>query len=631
MILIKLFLIHVFYFHIRFFKFIGTTKTSTTTTKTSTTRSIETTAISKKSFNTTSFQTDYSSTFSSLNKNESISFNSSLIETILVNNQTEMLKESFSLTNSSTDVRNNSVNSSEDNLFLLLLLIIPALLVLIILGIFCYGRCVANFCFRKLSIRICPCIDEYKTEEPKIHPNNHNETKDQNTSSDSRNFDINKSQQPSPHSFICLNELDEMWLEKKFMPNVFELYTKSSIKKMTTAYLSHTDEEELKNVKRIVVILSKKFLNDQGKNTQYMKCLNEICTRDKNDFSFIIVSVGEVDDTDKKHFLNQLQQNQTDSKIKRLINRLSGRIKRNFGLNDTELLYWHDKHFWSKFFYLMPPAPVQKNAQRSSTPVIELRKYNKLSDSSSMSGTPRQPLPPLKNVVKTSVASDLSSPKETFREENELNLVTKPYKKSQQRIHPNNNNSDSHSEQSKQRQLIKENDVDIWRKISAITPDFDYYDYEPIGIALMKGNQESNVKRFGIYDRKLKNAVRNQIMKQQQEKNDQVKESIKANLEEVKKAPVIRNEEDAETTLESSLNTSNSSPEKKKKSVTYSKEDEIFEIRKSSKKNRSEKLNSDFNDDDKDDDYAFEFDSEEERKKPNYARKLSTDSDIDST
>jgi hypothetical protein len=312
--------------------------------------------------------------------------------------------------------------------------------------------------------------------------------------------------------------------ETKFLPHVHDIYNKNRVRKLTKITssgisLDASQEQIIRESKRIIVILTTTFMNEQAKNTRLIQILNDICLKNENDTIVIVISMGHTDQIAKHAFVNQLQNEPNMNVLRRLANRVKYRFRRNCGFNDAELLDWHDYHFWSKFFYLMPSykekltkivkikkteekAPkktLTKENKTESVKIVEEKKPEKVKTKVSkpvpIVAKPNTSRSEVREVSEPPKATPENAVKAPAKTENESNVTTKPSVCLNKRLERSYSNK-IHPRQRRTLDEIDDN-IDFWQKISAINPDSSTFEYEPIGVALIKGNKESLVKRFG--------------------------------------------------------------------------------------------------------------------------------------
>lgn len=166
---------------------------------------------------------------------------------------------------------------------------------------------------------------------------------------------------------ICFSEYDEQWFNEEFMSKFSEydpgFKTHSLILYQRLNYhLSETSKRVLNSSKRIVLIFSEKFLNNEWNNKTFRDYIKNIAFADK---SCIIVPINQdgLSEYRMNLILDELNAKINDTH-KRLLpihykkepptSKLVAHMKHTFGLDHVEYLNWKENDFWKNFNYVMP-------------------------------------------------------------------------------------------------------------------------------------------------------------------------------------------------------------------------------------------------------------------------------------
>jgi hypothetical protein len=229
-----------------------------------------------------------------------------------------------------------SNTSANTNLyFLLLLLLIPIFLIIILLFICCFGRFCQIQTDYLCDLLLCPCMrpDDEKSAQAKILD-----------------------------ATICYSEYDEGWLDEQFLPQLSQFENNFKIHKLSLYHrssdkISRENEKILRGSKRIILVFSKKFLEEEWANKSFRNVLRDICQNDKL-CVIICINVGEFRQKKIDQYLLDLETTLYDylsnDNERSLSSRIKSRIRYNCGLNNLERLHVDDKNFWRKFNFMMP-------------------------------------------------------------------------------------------------------------------------------------------------------------------------------------------------------------------------------------------------------------------------------------
>lgn len=365
--------------------------------------------------------------------------------TIVVNTIGQLINEQ--------SLRKNSTNEKQWDLLFLILLIIPLMFIFVMLFICCFGRCCSTFFFDCCSIRLCGCI------KPKA---------------ESKKYDLT----------IFCNHYDELWVDKNFMPKIFEF--KKGFKIYNLSDLSQSDLtldkekiEVVKASKRLVLIVTKKFIQNEWSNNNIRDLIKDISVKDQ-DCSILAICVGDVTVKQIKQHMNEIEPDENKKNIlTKLRAKLASRINYNLHLRNIEIFDFHKDNFWNRFHYALPSK--------------KLKKSNEIIDSTeNIKST--QKLPPLENPEK-----NRSDRKSSIIVENDIQLVSRAKNSvndskvkaikliDSKKVYPKKNEN---REEIKSKLLLK--DDEFWEASET--------KYEPVGSAgsSSKGNKQSYLNRFGL-------------------------------------------------------------------------------------------------------------------------------------
>jgi hypothetical protein len=125
--------------------------------------------------------------------------------------------------------------------------------------------------------------------------------------------------------------------------------------------LSRENEKILKSSKRIVLVFTHDFADDEFKNKAFLNLLKSICSKDTN-CTIIAINKG-LEKSMFKYYVGYLKSPSVSEKFDRngyyerksLSGRLASQVKYNCGLKEVELLTFdRSNYFWRNFFYIMP-------------------------------------------------------------------------------------------------------------------------------------------------------------------------------------------------------------------------------------------------------------------------------------
>lgn len=296
------------------------------------------------------------------------------------------------------DAYNSDFTTS--NYIYLVLLVVPFLLMMIVLLACAYGRRFQVFVHNTCSVIVCPCF-----RPPDAFGKS------------SKIYDVT----------ICFSEYDEQWLNEEFMTQ-FSVYDpgykihKLNLYQRLNFHLSETSKRVLNSSKRIVLIFSEKFLNNEWNNKTFHDYIKQIASTDKACI-IVPINLGELSEPRMNSILNEFNARKIDTHKKLLTNnnsnsynlkkeatsqsRLVAHMKHTFGLAHVEYLNWKDENFWKLFSYVMPYLPNENqitNLSKSSKHLMpkyynQELKSNSSSSTSSFSGKVSSNKYPLKSSL----------------------------------------------------------------------------------------------------------------------------------------------------------------------------------------------------------------------------------------
>lgn len=121
----------------------------------------------------------------------------------------------------------------------------------------------------------------------------------------------------------------------------------------STVSLNQSDIDLLRSAKRIILIVSKKFVNEEWTNEKFKDTLMEINRTDAY-CSIILINLSEVEWDDLEKMGKDIEINKNIGWVSRTRNQLANRVKYNCGIRDVECLDFNATTFWSELSYLMP-------------------------------------------------------------------------------------------------------------------------------------------------------------------------------------------------------------------------------------------------------------------------------------
>jgi len=127
-------------------------------------------------------------------------------------------------------------------------------------------------------------------------------------------------------------------------------------------HLSETCKRVLSSSKRILLVFSEKFLNEEWNNKIFHDFIKHIYQTDLTCI-LIIVNLSNINEYKSKIALNEIKsknvnnikkQQQVKQNHETCISRLRSHIKHSVGLNNLEYLNWTDYNFWKQLNYILP-------------------------------------------------------------------------------------------------------------------------------------------------------------------------------------------------------------------------------------------------------------------------------------
>lgn len=223
--------------------------------------------------------------------------------------------------------------------YLLFLLLIPLILLLILLFVCCFGRWCQVNSSHTCNLLLCPCL----------RPN-----------------DKSQFSGKSYDTTICYNRFDENWVDEEFLSEILRYEANFKVHKLAFTgrsidKMSRENEKIMRTSKRLILIFSQDFAEDEFKNRAFLSILKDVVQNDPN---CIVIAINK--GIDAKYFdycVNYLDSPTLDHKNferngyyekKSACGRLMANIKYHCGLRDVERLDFGRQDFWKNFFYTMP-------------------------------------------------------------------------------------------------------------------------------------------------------------------------------------------------------------------------------------------------------------------------------------
>lgn len=245
-----------------------------------------------------------------------------------------------------------TTSTTDPNLFyLLFLLLIPIVLLFVILFICTCGRCCQVNSHHMCNLLVCPCM----------RPN------DRSLFS-GKTYDVT----------ICYNRFDETWVDEELVSEIGAYERRMRVQKLSLSGRSSTDrmtrdaDRALRSSKRVVLVFTQDFVEDEYRNRALLATLKELAHDDPN---CVLVAVNR--SLDPKLFnycVDYLDSPTRDSRIfeksgyyekMSACARLVARVKYHCGLRDVEKLDSSDSRFRKNFLYTLPILDF--DSLRSST------------------------------------------------------------------------------------------------------------------------------------------------------------------------------------------------------------------------------------------------------------------------
>lgn len=285
---------------------------------------------------------------------------------------------------------------------------------------------------------------------------------------------------------VIHGESDDLLVNQNLKP-MFAGYKSKAIKLQSSNPILSEDQIELiRQSRRVVLVFTRKFLENEWKNKQLHELLRNIYFNDVNCVIVALV-IGDINKEEEKNFMIDIDptlDNQT--KLEKFRRSLEKRIRHNTSLEHVEIVEWHEEGFFDNFKFLMPPV---KTVTKPSYTKIPTKK--------------EQPIP----IRTESPADSYVAERRYSISSNDLPLITSLSKSIEetmrsnklalgsQRVYPIND--PGLPPQNKQRMtkgMIP--NQNFW--ISMPTAQTEVY--EPVSTAgpANAGNKEAYLKRFGV-------------------------------------------------------------------------------------------------------------------------------------
>ena len=273
-------------------------------------------------------------------------------------------------------IRASLTSQNELNLLYLLFLLIPAsVLAVFVCMCCCCGRCCQSWTYNNCGCTLCYCLRPDFGDDAEASGKAYDAT-------------------------ICYSEFDETWLDEEFMPQIsrfsrgFKLH-KLSLYHRSFKPLSKEKENILRSSKRIILMFTRRFIDEEWNNKYFRDLLRKICTRDP--FCVLVAINVNVPDYRIRRLLNDLQiaesymrasvgQRKPPFTIQEYdeaptvaapkmncCQRLVSHIKYSLYLREIEVLKYIDRDFWRKLLYIMPHATYDDTKPTVVTDSVEVR------------------------------------------------------------------------------------------------------------------------------------------------------------------------------------------------------------------------------------------------------------------
>jgi hypothetical protein len=177
---------------------------------------------------------------------------------------------------------------------------------------------------------------------------------------------------------ILYSEFDENWVHSRLKP-VLLSFNKPYILHFFTTYhknynvLTKAQMNILRSSKRIILVFSKYFTDEEWKMSELYTMLKELSQFDRHCI-IIAIDMGDLSEMDFKRYMACLEEpNQQDKSAKsKCCPALSKRIKHSLQLDDVEVVHSSDEKFSQKLHFLLPL--MSRNPNRTAT-ITDTSKY----------------------------------------------------------------------------------------------------------------------------------------------------------------------------------------------------------------------------------------------------------------
>jgi hypothetical protein len=155
---------------------------------------------------------------------------------------------------------------------------------------------------------------------------------------------------------VIHGESDDLWVNQNLKP-MFASYKSKAIKLQSSNPILSEDQIELmRQSRRIVLVFSRNFLENEWKNKQLHEFLRNIYFNDGNCVIVALV-IGDINKEEEKNFMIDIDptlDNQT--KLEKVRRSLEKRIRHNTSLEHVEIIEWHEEDFADNLKFIMPPV-----------------------------------------------------------------------------------------------------------------------------------------------------------------------------------------------------------------------------------------------------------------------------------
>ena len=166
---------------------------------------------------------------------------------------------------------------------------------------------------------------------------------------------------------LCFNRFDETWVDEELVSEIVRHDPRYRIQKLALSgrpsaeKIGRDSERILRSAKRVVLVFTQDFVEDDFKNRSFLALLKDLAQTDPN---CIMIAVNKSLDTNVFHYcVDYLDSPTRDSRSfeksgyyekMSLSSRLAANVKYHCGLRDVEKLDFSSGHFNKNFLYILP-------------------------------------------------------------------------------------------------------------------------------------------------------------------------------------------------------------------------------------------------------------------------------------